>query len=67
MDRQERVKEDDPEKKSAIQAAQEALGGNVPVVPLLRFEDIIEKLGNEIGEEYVNKMKEYKEKYGAAQ
>lgn len=67
MDRQERVKEDDPEKKSAIQTAEEALGGNVPIVPLLRFQDIIDKLGNEIGEENINKMKAYKERYGAAQ
>ncbi|KAI5282775.1 orotate phosphoribosyltransferase [Ascosphaera aggregata] len=67
MDRQERVKEEDPEKKSAIQTAEEALGGNVPIVPLLRFQDIIEKLGNEIGGENIRKMKEYKERYGAAQ
>ncbi|KAI5300256.1 hypothetical protein KEM56_002609 [Ascosphaera pollenicola] len=66
MDRQERVKEDDPEKKSAIQTAEEALGGNVPIIPLLRFQDIIDKLGSEIGEENINKMKEYKERYGAA-
>ncbi|KAI5296231.1 orotate phosphoribosyltransferase [Ascosphaera acerosa] len=67
MDRQERVKEDDPEKKSAIQTAKEALGGNVPIVPLLKVQDIMEKLGDEIGEENMRRMREYQAKYGAAQ
>lgn len=63
MDRQERVSDEDG--KSAVQAAQEALGADKPVVPLLRFTDIIEELGSKIGEENLKNMLEYKQRYGA--
>ncbi|KAL1959729.1 hypothetical protein VTO42DRAFT_1315 [Malbranchea cinnamomea] len=63
LDRQERVSE--AESKSAVQCAQRDLGGNVPVKAVLSLSDIIEKLGDEIGEENLQKLKEYRKRYGA--
>ncbi|PGH27974.1 orotate phosphoribosyltransferase [Polytolypa hystricis UAMH7299] len=63
LDRQERVSE--TESKSAVGVAQSSLGGNVPVRAVLGLSDIIEKLGAEIGEENLKRLKEYRARYGA--
>lgn len=63
LDREERVS--DTESRSAIGVAEKDLGGNIPVRAVLGLTDIIEKLGNEIGEENLRKLKEYRDKYGA--
>ena len=63
LDREERVSE--TEGKSAVQCAERDLGGDVPVRAVLGLSDIIEKLGNDIGEENLQKLKEYRARYGA--
>ncbi|KMP06605.1 orotate phosphoribosyltransferase [Coccidioides immitis RMSCC 3703] len=63
LDREERV--NDNEKKSAVGCAQRDLGENVPVKAVLSLSDIIEKLGNDIGEENLKRLKEYRAQYGA--
>ncbi|KAI1940551.1 orotate phosphoribosyltransferase [Ophidiomyces ophidiicola] len=63
LDREERV--NDTEKNSAVGCAQRDLGDNVPVRAVLGLSDIIEKLGNDIGEENLKRLKEYRAQYGA--
>lgn len=63
LDREERVS--DVETKSAVGVAQKALGDNIPIRAVLTLTDIIEKLGNELGEENLAKLKEYRAQYGA--
>jgi orotate phosphoribosyltransferase len=63
FDRQERVS--DTERKSAIAAAERDLGGKIPIRAVLVFQDLIEKLGDKIGENEVRRLKEYRAKYGA--
>ncbi|KAI1945822.1 orotate phosphoribosyltransferase [Ophidiomyces ophidiicola] len=63
LDREERV--NDNEKNSAVGCAQRDLGDNVPVRAVLGLSDIIEKLGNDIGEENLKRLKEYRAQYGA--
>ncbi|KAK2735780.1 orotate phosphoribosyltransferase [Myotisia sp. PD_48] len=63
LDRQERV--NDTEKKSAVGAAQAALGDKVPVRAVLGLSDIIEKLGDQIGDENLKRLREYRTQYGA--
>ncbi|EEP77606.1 hypothetical protein UREG_02455 [Uncinocarpus reesii 1704] len=63
LDREERV--NDAEKKSAVGCAQRDLGGNVPVRAVLGLSDIIDKLGNDIGDENLKRLKDYRAQYGA--
>ncbi|EGE06307.1 orotate phosphoribosyltransferase [Trichophyton equinum CBS 127.97] len=63
LDRQERV--NDTETKSAVGAAQRDLGESIPVRAVLNLNDIIEKLGDDIGKENLEKLLEYRAKYGA--
>lgn len=63
FDRQERVS--DTERKSAIGAAERDLGGSIPIRAVLVFQDLIEKLGEKIGENEVRRLEEYRAKYGA--
>ncbi|KAF3482862.1 uncharacterized protein GIQ15_02186 [Arthroderma uncinatum] len=63
LDRQERV--NDTETKSAVGAAQRDLGESVPVRAVLGLNDIIEKLGDDIGKENLKNLLEYRAKYGA--
>ncbi|WEW59545.1 orotate phosphoribosyltransferase [Emydomyces testavorans] len=64
LDREERV--NDTEMKSAVGCAQRDLGDNIPVRAVLGLSDIIEKLGDDIGEENLKRLKEYRAQYGAA-
>lgn len=63
LDREERV--NDVEKKSAVGVAQMALGEKIPIRAVLTLTDIIDKLGGELGEENLAKLKEYRAQYGA--
>ncbi|KAK2861191.1 orotate phosphoribosyltransferase [Arthroderma sp. PD_2] len=63
LDRQERV--NDTETKSAVGAAQRDLGGSIPVRAVLGLNDIIEKLGDDIGKDNLKNLLEYRAKYGA--
>ena len=63
LDRQERVS--DSERKSALGVAQRTLGEKVPVRAVFGFNDLIERLGDQIAPEHLMKMKEYREKYQA--
>ncbi|KAH8691394.1 orotate phosphoribosyl transferase [Talaromyces proteolyticus] len=63
FDRQERVS--DTERKSAIGAAERDLGGDIPIRAVLVFQDLIEKLGDKIGEHEVRRLEEYRAKYQA--
>lgn len=61
LDREERLGES--ESRSSVGCAQRDLG--VPVKPVIGLTDIIDKLGGEIGEENLGKLKEYRATYGA--
>ncbi|KAL6239255.1 hypothetical protein BDW75DRAFT_199338 [Aspergillus navahoensis] len=63
LDREERVSES--EAKSAVGCAQRDLGEKVPVRAVIGLHDLIEKLGGEIGEGEVQKLKDYRARYGA--
>ncbi|KAL4917248.1 phosphoribosyltransferase-like protein [Aspergillus aurantiobrunneus] len=63
LDREERVS--DNETKSAVGIAQRDLGENVPVRAVIGLHDLIEKLGGEIGEAEVQRLKDYRARYGA--
>ena len=63
LDREERVS--DTEVKSAIGVAQRDLGGKIPIRSVIGLHDLIEKLGDKIGEENIQRLKDYRERYGA--
>ncbi|KAL4931254.1 orotate phosphoribosyltransferase [Aspergillus undulatus] len=63
LDREERVSES--ETKSAVGCAQRDLGEKVPVRAVIGLSDLIEKLGGEIGEQEVQRLKDYRARYGA--
>ncbi|KAL4871792.1 hypothetical protein BDV12DRAFT_11958 [Aspergillus spectabilis] len=63
LDREERVSEN--ESKSAVGVAQRDLGEKVPVRAVIGLHDLIEKLGGEIGETEVQRLKDYRARYGA--
>ncbi|KAL4880408.1 phosphoribosyltransferase-like protein [Aspergillus karnatakaensis] len=63
LDREERVSE--AESKSAVGCAQRDLGDKVPVRAVIGLSDLIEKLGGEIGEKEVQRLKDYRARYGA--
>lgn len=63
FDRQERLS--DTEQKSAIGAAERDLGGDIPIRAVLVFQDLIDKLGDKIGQEEVRRLEEYRNKYKA--
>ncbi|KAL4903654.1 hypothetical protein BDW74DRAFT_37273 [Aspergillus multicolor] len=63
LDREERVSES--EVKSAVGCAQRDLGEKVPVRAVIGLHDLIEKLGGEIGEKEVERLKDYRARYGA--
>ncbi|OJJ58491.1 hypothetical protein ASPSYDRAFT_151556 [Aspergillus sydowii CBS 593.65] len=63
LDREERVSES--EAKSAVGVAQRDLGEKVPVRAVIGLHDLIEKLGGDIGEKEVQRLKDYQARYGA--
>ncbi|KAL2834459.1 phosphoribosyltransferase-like protein [Aspergillus cavernicola] len=63
LDREERVSE--TETKSAVGVAQRDLGEKVPIRAVIGLHDLIEKLGSEIGESEVQRLKDYRARYGA--
>ncbi|KAL3483045.1 phosphoribosyltransferase-like protein [Aspergillus germanicus] len=63
LDREERVS--DNESKSAIGVAQRDLGEKIPIRSVIGLHDLIEKLGGEIGESEVQRLKDYRARYGA--
>ncbi|KAJ6088797.1 orotate phosphoribosyltransferase [Penicillium sp. IBT 16267x] len=63
LDREERVS--DAESKSAIGVAQRDLGGNIPVRAVIGLHDIIEQLSDKIRAEDVQRLKDYRARYGA--
>lgn len=63
LDREERVS--DAEAKSAVGTVQRDLGPNIPVRAVVGLTDLIERLGDQLGPDKIQKLKEYKEKYGA--
>ncbi|KAJ5087636.1 orotate phosphoribosyltransferase [Penicillium angulare] len=63
LDREERVS--DTESKSAIGVAQRDLGGNIPIRAVIGLHDLIEQLGDKIGADEVQRLKDYRARYGA--
>ncbi|KAJ5925197.1 orotate phosphoribosyltransferase [Penicillium verhagenii] len=63
LDREERVS--DTESKSAIGVAQRDLGGNIPIRAVIGLHDIIEQLSDKIGASDIERLKEYRARYGA--
>lgn len=63
LDREERVSDAEP--KSAIGVAQRDLGENIPIRAVIGLSDLIEKLGDKIGENEIQRLKEYRARYGA--
>ena len=63
LDREERVSDAEP--KSAVGNVQRELGDKVPVRAVVGLTDLIERLGDQLGADKIQKLKEYKEKYGA--
>ncbi|KAL4783663.1 phosphoribosyltransferase-like protein [Aspergillus varians] len=63
LDREERVSES--ETKSAVGVAQRDLGEKVPIRAVIGLHDLVEKLGGEIGEGEVQRLKDYQARYGA--
>lgn len=63
LDREERVS--DSEAKSAVGIAQRDLGEKVPIRAVIGLHDLIEKLGEEIGEGEIERLKDYRARYGA--
>lgn len=63
LDREERVSDAEP--KSAVGTVQRDLGGKIPVRAVVGLTDLIERLGDQLGADKIQKLKEYKEKYGA--
>lgn len=63
LDREERVS--DNESKSAIGVAQRDLGGNIPIRAVIGLNDLIEQLGDKIGATEIQRLKDYRARYGA--
>lgn len=63
LDREERVSDAEP--KSAVGVAQRSLGDRVPIRAVIGLHDLIEKLGDQIGADEVQRLKEYRARYGA--
>lgn len=63
LDREEKVSDSEP--KSAVQIAQRDLGENIPIRAVIGLHDLIEKLGDQIGESEVQRLKDYRARYGA--
>lgn len=63
LDREERVS--DTESKSAIGCAQRDLGGNIPIRAVIGLHDIIEQLSDKISAEDIQRLKDYRARYGA--
>ena len=63
LDREERVSDAEP--KSAVGVAQTELGEKVPVRAVIGLHDLIEKLGDQIGEDEIRRLEEYQARYGA--
>lgn len=63
LDREERVSDTEP--KSAIGVAERDLGGQIPIRAVIGLSDLIETLGDQIGEEEISRLKEYRARYGA--
>ncbi|EAW13993.1 orotate phosphoribosyltransferase [Aspergillus clavatus NRRL 1] len=63
LDREERVS--DTEAKSAVGVAQRDLGESMPIRAVIGLHDLIEKLGDKIGETEIQRLKDYRARYGA--
>lgn len=63
LDREERVNDSEP--KSAIGVAQRDIGGNIPIRSVIGLHDLIEKLGESIGAGEIERLKDYRARYGA--
>ena len=63
LDREEKVS--DSEFKSAVGVAQRDLGEHIPIRAVIGLHDLIEKLGDQIGESEVQRLKDYRARYGA--
>ncbi|KAJ5273225.1 orotate phosphoribosyltransferase [Penicillium angulare] len=63
LDREERVS--DTESKSAIGVAQRDLGESIPIRAVIGLHDLIEQLGDKIGAQEVQRLKDYRARYGA--
>lgn len=63
LDREERV--DDAESKSAIGVAQRDLGENIPIRSVIALHDLIEKLGDQISATEIQRLEDYRARYGA--
>lgn len=63
LDREERVS--DTESKSAVGVAQKDLGDSIPIRAVIGLHDLIEKLGDKIGADEVQRLKNYRARYGA--
>ncbi|EAL93424.1 orotate phosphoribosyltransferase [Aspergillus fumigatus] len=63
LDREERVSEAEP--KSAVGVAQRDLGESIPIRAVIGLHDLIEKLGDKIGESEIQRLKDYRARYGA--
>ncbi|RHZ44479.1 orotate phosphoribosyltransferase [Aspergillus thermomutatus] len=63
LDREERVS--DAESKSAVGVAQRDLGESIPIRAVIGLHDLIEKLGDKIGESEIQRLKDYRARYGA--
>jgi orotate phosphoribosyltransferase len=63
LDREERVSDSEP--KSAIGCAERDLGGNIPIRSVLGLHDLIEKLGDSIGAGEIQRLEDYRSRYGA--
>ncbi|GFF30504.1 orotate phosphoribosyltransferase [Aspergillus udagawae] len=63
LDREERVSDAEP--KSAVGVAQRDLGESIPIRAVIGLHDLIEKLGDKIGESEIQRLKDYRARYGA--
>lgn len=63
LDREERVSDAEP--KSAIGVAQRDLGEQMPIRSVIGLHDLIEKLGDQIGTTEIQRLKDYRARYGA--
>lgn len=63
LDREERVSDTEP--KSAIGVAQSDLGERIPIRSVIGLHDLIEKLGDSIGADEIQRLKDYLARYGA--
>ncbi|KAJ6135584.1 hypothetical protein N7512_000744 [Penicillium capsulatum] len=55
----------DSESKSAIGVAQRDLGDSIPIRSVIGLHDLIEQLGGEIGGDEIQRLKDYRARYGA--